>query len=124
LTAKDVQVDGGASVQLVAYLNGERVDATQMVHRPWRDLDKHPDYKDLALVECGLRASRVTLGVRQFFRHYRVADCTIQHKSESEQHLAMKRALQDRINATHGWRSRGGTRPNGTGMDRRRHGHP
>lgn len=92
-------------MQLVADLNGERVDATQMAHQPWRDLDKHPDYKGLVLVECGLRASRVTLGVRQFFRHYRVADCTIQHKSESEQHLAMKRALQDRINATDGWRA-------------------
>lgn len=91
-------------MQLVAYLNRERGDATQMSREPWRALDKHPDYKDLVLVECGLRASRVTLGVRQFFRHYRAADCTIEHKSESEQHLAMKRALQDRINAMDGWR--------------------
>lgn len=50
-------------------------------------------------------ASRVTRRGRQFFKHYRVADCTIEHKSESDQHLALKRALQDSINATGGWRA-------------------
>lgn len=92
-------------MQLVAYLNGERVDATQMAHEPWRDLVNDPDYEDLVLIECGLRASRVTRRGRQFFKHYRVADCTIEHKSESDQHLVLKRALQDRINATDGWRA-------------------
>lgn len=92
-------------MQLVAYLKGERVDATQMAHEAWRDLVNDPDYERLVLIECGLRASRVTRRGRQFFKHYRVADCTIEHKSESDQHLALKRALQDRINATDGWRA-------------------
>ncbi|WP_139007022.1 competence protein CoiA [Arthrobacter crystallopoietes] len=92
-------------MQLVAYLNGERIDATQMAHEPWRALVNDPGYKSLVLVECGLRASRVTLGTRQFFRHHRDVACSIGHKSESEQHLAMKRALMDRINAVPGWRA-------------------
>lgn len=74
-------------------------------HEAWRALDKHPDYKDLVLIECGLRASRVTLGAKQFFRHHPRADCIIRHKPESDQHLAMKRALHDRINAAPGWRA-------------------
>ena len=76
-----------------------------MAHEAWRDLVDDPDYGRLVLIECGLRASRVTRRGRQFFKHYRVADCTIEHKSESDQHLALKRALQDRIKATGGWRA-------------------
>jgi hypothetical protein len=95
----------GVSVQLVAYLNGERVDATQMTHRAWRALRDHPDYERLVLIECGLRASRVTLGDKQFFRHYSVTECTIEHKSESDQHLAMKHAMKERIDTTPGWRA-------------------
>lgn len=92
-------------MQLVAYLGGERVDATQMAHEPWRDLVNHPGYEDLVLIECGLRASRVTRRGRQFFKHYPEVECGIEHKSESDQHLAMKRALQDRIDAVPGWRA-------------------
>jgi hypothetical protein len=99
------KVDLGVSVQLVAYLNGERVDATQMTHCTWRALRDDPDYERLLLIECGLRASRVTLGDKQFFRHYRVTECTIEHKSESDQHLVMKHALKERIDATPGWRA-------------------
>lgn len=95
----------GASVQLVAYLNGERIDATQMAHEPWRALVNHPDYASLTLIECGLRASRVTRRGRQFFKHYPDIECPIQHKSESAQHLAMKRALKGRINAAPDWRA-------------------
>lgn len=95
----------GASVQLVAYLNGERIDATLMAHQPWRALVHDPDYKSLVLIECGLRASRVTLGNRQFFRHHSEVACSIDHKSESEQHLAMKRALKDKIDTMSGWRA-------------------
>lgn len=91
------KVEIGVSVQLVAYLNGERVDATQMTHPSWRALRDDPDYERLVLIECGLRASRVTLGDKQFFRHYRVTECTIEHTSESDQHLAMKHALKERI---------------------------
>lgn len=93
----------GVSVQLVAYLNGERVDATEMTHRTWRALRDHPGYERLVLIECGLRASRVTLGDKQFFRHYSVTECAIEHKSESDQHLAMKHALKERIDTTPGW---------------------
>lgn len=95
----------GDSVQLVAYLNGERIDATQMAHEPWRALANDRNYKSLVLIECGLRASRVTLGRLQFFRHHRDVACSIEHKSESEQHLTMKRALKDKINAASGWRA-------------------
>lgn len=90
-------------MQLVAYLNGERVDATEMAHEPWRALGKHPHYKDLVLLECGLRANRVTRRGRQFFKHHSDVACGIEHKSESPQHLAMKTALKDRINAVPGW---------------------
>ncbi|MFE4542437.1 competence protein CoiA [Arthrobacter sp. NPDC056727] len=90
-------------MQLVAYLNGERIDATEMAHDPWRALVHHPLYETLALQECGLRASRVTRRGRQFFKHYPDVECPVNHKSESEQHLVMKRALKDRINATPGW---------------------
>lgn len=91
-------------MQLVAYINGERVDATEMAHRPWRDLVKHPRYEELVLVECGLRAKRVTSHMgRQYFAHYPRFECPVVHKSESHQHLAMKQALKDRINAAPGW---------------------
>lgn len=93
----------GASVQLVAYLNGERIDATEMAHAPWRALVNDPLYETLMLLECGLRASRVTRKGRQFFKHYPEVECDIEHKSESDQHLAMKRALKDRIDAAPGW---------------------
>ncbi|QHK18515.1 hypothetical protein GU243_00500 [Pseudarthrobacter psychrotolerans] len=92
-------------MQLVAYLKGERVDATQMAHEPWRALVNHPDYPSLTLIECGLRASRVTRRGRQFFKHYPDIECPIQHKSESAQHLAMKQALKNRINAMPEWRA-------------------
>ncbi|PNH86108.1 competence protein CoiA [Arthrobacter sp. AFG20] len=95
----------GAFVQLVAYLKGERIDATEMAHDPWRALVHHPLYETLALQECGLRASRVTRRGRQFFKHYPDVECPVNHKSESEQHLVMKRALKDRINPTPGWRA-------------------
>jgi Competence protein CoiA-like family len=95
----------GASVQLVAYLNGERIDATEMAHAPWRALVNDPLYETLVLLECGLRASRVTRKGRQFFKHYPEVECDIEHKSESDQHLAMKRALKDRIDAAPGWQA-------------------
>lgn len=92
-------------MQLVAYLNGERVDATEMAHEQWRALNTHPDYREMVLLECGLRANRVTRRGRQFFKHQAEVSCGVEHKSESAQHLAMKRALQDRINAAAGWRA-------------------
>lgn len=95
----------GASVQLVAYLNGERLDATEIAHAPWRALGNDPLYETLVLLECGLRASRVTRKGRQFFKHYPEVECDIEHKSESDQHLALKRALKDKIDAAPGWRA-------------------
>lgn len=93
-------------MQLVAYMNGERFDATEMAHVRWRALVNHADYEDLVLIECGLRASRVTRKGRQFFKHYPDVDCDIEHKSESPQHLAMKQALKARINAVPGWEAK------------------
>lgn len=91
-------------MQLVAYINGERVDATEMAHKPWRDLVNHPRYAELVLIECDLRASRVTSHKgRQYFAHYPNLECPVVHKSESPQHLAMKEALKVRINAAPGW---------------------
>jgi hypothetical protein len=92
-------------MQLVAYLKGERLDATEIPHDPWRALPKQPDYEDLVLLECGKRARRVTRLQRQFFAHWPRINCHIDHKSESSQHLAMKIALKDRINACPGWRA-------------------
>lgn len=91
-------------MQLVAYQNGERIDATTMEHEPWRGLSASPGYKDLTFLECGLRAKRVTWK-RQFFAHWPGTLCDVDHKSESPQHLVMKEALAARINATPGWRA-------------------
>lgn len=91
-------------MQLVAYLNGERLDATEIPELPWRALNNRADYRDLVFLECGLRAKRVTSNRgRQFFAHYPLVNCEVEHKSESPQHLAMKQALKERINATPGW---------------------
>lgn len=49
----------------MAYINGERFDATEIAHVPWRALVNRPDYEDLLLVECGLRAKRVTSNARR-----------------------------------------------------------
>ncbi|MDQ0148076.1 MULTISPECIES: competence protein CoiA [Micrococcaceae] len=88
----------------MAYLNGERLDATEVPHVQWRALATRADYPDLVLIECGLRAKRVTSNRgRQFFAHLPLVDCEAEHKSESPQHLAMKRALKERINAAPGW---------------------
>lgn len=77
-------------MQLVAYLNDERVDATEMPHPQWRALNSRADYPNLVLVECGLRAKRVTSRTgRQFFAHYPSVNCRVEHKSESEQHMVM-----------------------------------
>ncbi|MCX2748979.1 hypothetical protein OOZ51_14315 [Arthrobacter sp. MI7-26] len=89
----------------MAYLEGERVDATETTHDPWRALVNHPLYESLVLLECGLRASRVTRRGRQFFKHYPGVACSVEHKSESDQHLAMKQALKDRINLAPDWRA-------------------
>jgi hypothetical protein len=91
-------------LQLVAYINGERVDATEMACPEWRALNTRNDYPALVLIECGLRAKRVTSHKgRQFLAHFPSVDCPIVHKAESAQHLAMKQALKDRINAAPGW---------------------
>ncbi|WP_394253086.1 competence protein CoiA [Arthrobacter pityocampae] len=87
----------------MAYLKGERLDATEIPHDPWRALPKQPGYEDLVLLECGKKARRVTRLGRQFFAHWPKIYCQIDHKSESSQHLAMKVALKDRINACPGW---------------------
>lgn len=92
-------------MQLVAYMEGERVDATRMAHDPWRALTNRPEYRNLVLLECGLRAKRVTRQGRQFFAHWPKIECTISHKSETEQHMMMKLALLERINSTPGWRA-------------------
>ncbi len=92
-------------MQLVAYLKGERLDATEIPHDPWRALPDQSDYEDLVLLECGKRARRVTRLGRQFFAHWPRINCQTTHKSESSQHLAMKIALKDRINACPGWRA-------------------
>lgn len=93
-------------MQLVAYLNGQRFDATVISHEAWRALKNLPGYPDMVLPECGARAVRRTSHRRtQFFAHYRNAGCGVEHKSETPQHLAMKRAVAERINVFPGWRA-------------------
>lgn len=90
-------------MQLVAYVGEDRFDATEMSEAGWRALNVQPVYSQLILAECGLRAVRNTrLGTR-FFSHYRGLQCAVIHKSESEQHLAMKQAIAERIRNTVGW---------------------
>lgn len=92
-------------MRLVAYMDGDRIDATQMPHAAWRALASHPGYTRLVLPECGVRASRVTRNGRQFFAHVPENGCALEHKSESEQHLAMKQAVAGHIDARPGWRA-------------------
>lgn len=87
----------------VAYLDDQRFDATAIPHEQWRALNKHPDYRRLTLLECGSRAKRVTRLGTQYFAH--IAECEVNHKSETSQHMALKAILVARINALPGWRA-------------------
>lgn len=94
-------------MQLVADLNGKRVDATVLTREEWRELRGHSGYRDLKFPQCGTRAIPKTSKLHtQFFAHYRGADCTVAHKSETAQHLAMKQAVAEQINALPGWEAK------------------
>lgn len=98
---------GACKMQLVADLNGNRVDATVLTREAWRGLKEHSGYKDLKFPQCGTRAIPKTSKLHtQFFAHYRGAACTVAHKSETAQHLAMKQAVAEQINAVPGWEAR------------------
>lgn len=56
------------AMQLVAYIGGKRIDATQMPHADWRGLADTPVYPRMVLQECGKRAIRNTRRGRQFSR--------------------------------------------------------
>ncbi|MDP9982961.1 hypothetical protein J2W14_002363 [Pseudarthrobacter oxydans] len=91
---------------MVAYLNSERVDATQMDYQQWRAMDRKDFYPELVLPQCGIRAIRYTSRKgTPYFAHYGRGSikCTVKHKAESEAHLVMKRAVAERINAAQGW---------------------
>jgi hypothetical protein len=88
---------------LVAYLDGKRVDATRHTKDAWSALKESQDRKRLVMPQCGIRAVPKTVQGTQFFAHHRTADCLIEHKSETPQHLAMKSALAQRIEAMPGW---------------------
>ncbi len=94
-------------MQLVADLEGMRVDATVLARDEWQELKRHPHYKDLKLPQCGIRAIRKTSKLHtQFFAHYPGSACSVVHKSETAQHLAMKQAVAERINALPGWEAK------------------
>lgn len=90
-------------MQLVAYLDGERIDATQMARQPWRALTQDPAYQSLVLIECGLPCQQGHAAEPAVLQAPTPCRLPVAHKSESVQHLAMKPALKDRIDAAPGW---------------------
>lgn len=87
----------------VAYLGAERVLAFDLDTAAWSALRGAPENSRLTLV-CGVRAIAKTskLGT-QFFAHHNKAGCTLEHLEETQQHLAMKRAVAEHINSLPGW---------------------
>ncbi|MFJ6358665.1 competence protein CoiA [Pseudarthrobacter oxydans] len=89
---------------LVALLDGQRIDATTLSRASWLELQNSEKRKRLVLPGCGIRAVAKPRGERtQYFAHLSVRECKVDHGGESPQHLAMKEALRDRINAVEGW---------------------
>lgn len=88
---------------LIAMLDGVRVDASEQSAESWTELKQSEDLKRMVMPLCEIRAIAKTRGNTQFFAHHRVVDCKVDHGGESPQHLAMKTALRDRINAVDGW---------------------
>lgn len=88
---------------LIAMLDGVRVDASEHSVESWAELKQSQDLKRMVMPLCEIRAIAKTRGNTRFFAHHRVVDCKVDHGGESPQHLAMKTALRDRINAIGGW---------------------
>jgi hypothetical protein len=89
---------------LVALLDGQRIDATTLSRASWLELQNSEERKRLILPGCGIRAVAKPRGEStQYFAHLSVRGCKVDHGGESPQHLAMKGALRDRINAVEGW---------------------
>ncbi|NMR30917.1 competence protein CoiA [Crystallibacter degradans] len=88
---------------LVAYLDGERIDATKKTSQDWDDLQASEERKRLKMPLCGVRAVAKARGLTQFFAHFRLADCTVEHQGETPQHLAMKAALAAYIDSVPNW---------------------
>jgi hypothetical protein len=85
-------------------LDGNRVDATTYTIEAWSELQESEDRKRMVMPLCGIRAVAKTRGAStQYFAHYRISGCKADHGGESLQHLAMKTALRDRIDAIEGW---------------------
>jgi hypothetical protein len=93
----------GGIMPLIAILDGLRVDALEHSAESWGELKQSEDIKRMVMPLCEIRAIAKTRGSTQFFAHHRVIDCKVDHGGESPQHLAMKTALRDRINAVDGW---------------------
>ena len=88
---------------LIAMLDDERIDASQYTPDAWAKLRSSGEAKQMVMPLCGIRAIAKTRGTTHFFAHHRVTDCKVDHGGESPQHLAMKSALRDRIDAVDGW---------------------
>lgn len=88
---------------LIAMLDGVRVDASTHSPESWAELKQSDEVKRMVMPLCEIRAIAKARGTTQFFAHHRIVDCKVDHGGESPQHLAMKTALRDRINAVDGW---------------------
>lgn len=95
--------DSWGIVPLIAMLDGVRVEALEHSAESWAELKRSEEIKRMVMPLCEIRAIAKTRGCTRFFPHYRVLDCEVDHGGESPQHLAMKTALRDRINAVDGW---------------------
>lgn len=73
---------------LIAMLDGARVDATKHTREKWTELKQSEDGKRLVMPSCEIRAVVKTRASTQFFAHYRLADCKVDHGGETPQHQA------------------------------------
>ncbi|MHA7191087.1 competence protein CoiA family protein [Arthrobacter sp. MDT2-16] len=88
---------------VIAQLDGKRIDALSLAEDDWFGLKESDDRKRLAMPICGIRAVAKNRGPTQFFSHYRVTECGVDHGGESSQHQAMKAAIAHAIDLVPGW---------------------
>lgn len=88
---------------LTALLDGSRVDATKHDAVFWAGLQESDDVR-MILPLCGTRAVPMKRGKStRYFAHYSKKGCDALHGGESQQHLALKEALQRCIDSLPGW---------------------
>lgn len=88
---------------VIAQLDGSRIDALALNPADWFALKNSEERKRLEMPLCGIRAVVKNRGTTQFFSHYRVTECGVDHGGESAQHQAMKEAIAHAVSLSPGW---------------------